>query len=128
MFLDTKSCCEYYTSWFRRLANKNWLITTLFASKHLWTAPLLVLTKVDATSRLIGDKWMGISENDVCNAMKDYGGILRGCFAYLLRQNSRERLPAIAERPPAPLIFCISDHLLFDRSVPLNIAVDGSGK
>ena len=71
---------------------------------------------------------MGISENDVCNAMKDYGGILRGYFAYLLRQNSRERLPAIAERPPAPLIFCISDHLLFDRSVPLNIAVDGSGK
>ena len=128
MFLDATSCCECYTSWFRRLANTHWLITTVFAFIHLWTAPLLVLTKVDATSRLIGDKWMGISENDVCNAMKDYGGTLRGYCAYLLRQNSRERLPAIAERPPAPLIFFFPDHLLFDRSVPLNIAVDGSGK
>ena len=71
---------------------------------------------------------MGISENDVCNPMKDYGEKLRGYCAYLSRQNSRERLPAIAERPPAPLIFCFSDLLLFDRSVPLNIAVDGGGK
>jgi len=99
-----------------------------FALRHLWTAPLLVLTKVDGTSRLIVHKGMGISENDVCNPMKDYGEKLRGYCAYLSRQNSRERLPAIAERPPAPLIFSFSDHLLFDRSAPLNIAVDGSGK
>jgi hypothetical protein len=71
---------------------------------------------------------MGISQNDVRNAMKDYSGKLRGNCAYLLRQNSRERLPTIAEQPPAPLNFSFSDHLLFDRSVPLNIAVDGSGK